>query len=167
MAGKIPQQFIDDLLTRIDIVDVIDARVPLRKAGKDFVARCPFHEEKSPSFTVSQDKQFYHCFGCGAHGTAIGFLMDYDHMEFIDAVHELASSLNLEVPVSIPDQHAKTADKGQYEILLQAARYFQRQLREHPARSMAIDYLKCRGLNGDMAAKFGIGFAPHFECLMY
>jgi DNA primase len=160
MAGKIPQQFIDDLLTRIDIVDVIDARVPLRKAGKDFVARCPFHEEKSPSFTVSQDKQFYHCFGCGVHGTAIGFLMDYDHMEFIDAVHELASSLNLEVPVSIPDQHAKTADKGQYEILLQAARYFQRQLREHPARSMAIDYLKCRGLNGDMAAKFGIGFAP-------
>jgi len=160
MAGKIPHQFIDELLTRIDIVDVIDSRVPLRKAGKDFVARCPFHEEKTPSFTVSQDKQFYHCFGCGAHGTAIGFLMDHDHMEFIDAVHELASILNLEIPASLPDQNTKSVDKGHYEMLQQVAKYYRRQLKEHPGRSIAIDYLKGRGLSGDIAASFGIGFAP-------
>lgn len=160
MAGKIPQHFIDELLTRVDIVDVIDSRVPLRKAGKDFVARCPFHEEKTPSFTVSQDKQFYHCFGCGAHGSAIGFLMDYDHMEFIDAVHELASILNLEVPVSNAEQTTKASNKGDYEILHQVASYYRLQLKEHPRRSVAIDYLKSRGLSGDTAAIFGIGFAP-------
>lgn len=160
MAGKIPQQFIDDLISRIDIVDVIDARVPLRKAGKDFVACCPFHEEKTPSFTVSQDKQFFHCFGCGAHGTVIGFLMDYDHMEFIDAVHELASMLNLEIPTSTPDQPHKSVDKGRYETLQQIAHYFRQQLKEHPQKETAINYLKKRGLSGDTAAAFGIGFAP-------
>jgi len=90
MAGQIPPQFIDDLLTRVDITDVIDARVPLKKAGKNLQACCPFHNEKSPSFTVSPEKQFYHCFGCGAHGTAIGFLMEYDQMSFPEAIHELA-----------------------------------------------------------------------------
>src|SRR4030066_1221858 len=91
MAGRIPEKFIDEMLTRIDIVDVIDARVPLRKAGKDYKACCPFHEEKTPSFTVSQDKQFYHCFGCGVHGSAIGFLMDYAHMSFPEAAKGLAA----------------------------------------------------------------------------
>src|SRR4030065_2052804 len=98
MAGRIPKQFIDELLTRSDIIDVIDARVPLRKAGKDYKACCPFHEEKTPSFTVSQDKQFYHCFGCGAHGTALGFLLDYERLEFVEAVEALASRIGLEVP---------------------------------------------------------------------
>src|SRR3989344_6119677 len=98
MAGRIPKQFIDELLTRADIVDVIDARGPLRKAGKDYKACCPFHEEKTPSFTVSADKQFYHCFGCGAHGSAIGFLMDYEHMSFVEAVEDLAARAGLTVP---------------------------------------------------------------------
>jgi len=160
MAGKIPQQFIDDLITRIDIVDVIDTRVPLRKAGKDFVARCPFHEEKTPSFTVSQDKQFYHCFGCGAHGTVIGFLMDYDHMEFLDAVQELASMVNLEIPVSPSDHNHTTTSKGLHDTLKQITNYYRQQLKEHPRGEIAINYLKQRGLNGDTAAKFAIGFAP-------
>ena len=160
MAGKIPQQFIDDLMSRIDIVDVIDARIPLRKAGKDYTACCPFHEEKTPSFTVSQEKQFYHCFGCGAHGTVIGFLMDYDHMEFIDAVHELATSINLEIPRSSQDQTRKTESKNLYETLQQAASYYRRQLKEHPQGLRAINYLKERGLNGETAAQFGVGYAP-------
>ena len=98
MAGRIPQAFIDELLTRIDIVDVVDARVPLTKMGKDFKARCPFHDEKTPSFTVSADKQFYHCFGCGVHGSAIGFLMEYEHMSFPEAVEELAGAAGMPVP---------------------------------------------------------------------
>jgi len=98
MAGKIPQQFIDDILARTDIVELIDARVTLKKAGKDFQACCPFHIEKTPSFTVSQNKQFYHCFGCGAHGSAIGFLMEYDNLDFVEAIQELADTLSLEVP---------------------------------------------------------------------
>ena len=98
MAGRIPQQFIDDLMLRVDIVDIVDARVPLKKAGKNYLARCPFHEEKTPSFTVSRDKQFYHCFGCGAHGTAIGFLMEYEHLEFPEAVAELAARVGMTVP---------------------------------------------------------------------
>src|SRR5512141_2468206 len=91
MAGRIPEQFIDELLARVDIVEVIEQRVPLKKSGRDWSARCPFHDERSPSFTVSPAKQFYHCFGCGAHGSAIKFLMDYDRMEFVDAVEDLAS----------------------------------------------------------------------------
>ena len=98
MAGRIPQSFIDEVIARVDIVDVIDAQVPLKKAGKDYVACCPFHQEKTPSFTVSGEKQFYHCFGCGAHGTAIGFLMDYGHVDFVEAVHELAARVGMEVP---------------------------------------------------------------------
>src|SRR5436305_15232356 len=98
MAGRIPDQFIDELLTRVDIVDVIEQRVPLKKAGRDWTARCPFHDERSPSFTVSPAKQFYHCFGCGAHGSAIKFLMDYDRMEFVDAVEDLAARVGLKVP---------------------------------------------------------------------
>jgi len=98
MSGKIPNPFIDELLNRVDIVDVVNRRVPLKKAGREFQACCPFHDEKTPSFTVSPQKQFYHCFGCGAHGSAIGFLMEYDNLGFIEAVEELAESIGIEVP---------------------------------------------------------------------
>ena len=160
MSGRIPQRFIDELTTRVDIVDVIDGFVPLRKAGRDYVARCPFHDEKSPSFTVSQEKQFYHCFGCGAHGTAIGFLMEYNHMPFVEAVEELASRVGMQVP-----REAGTAtrpDEGLsalYALLDHAARWFRQQLRRGPGQ-VAIDYLKGRGLSGEIAAEYGLGYAP-------
>jgi DNA primase len=161
MAGRIPEKFIDDLLARIDIVDVIDARVPLKKAGKDYKACCPFHEEKTPSFTVSADKQFYHCFGCGEHGTAIGFLMNYDHMSFPEAVRELAAKAGMEVP---EEAHvsAETVSRNDtlLDLLKQADQYYRRQLREHPDASRATGYLKDRGLSGEIAAEFGLGFAP-------
>jgi len=157
MAGPIPQQFIDDLLSRVDIVDVIDARVQLRKAGRDFAARCPFHEEKSPSFTVSPSKQFYHCFGCGAHGNALSFLMNYEHMEFVEAVRELAAKVGMEVPQATSPGAASASHQPLYPILEKAADFFRRQLRRHP---QAIDYLKQRGLSGTIAADFAIGFAP-------
>jgi len=161
MAGKIPEKFIDELLARIDIADVIDARVPLKKAGKDYKACCPFHDEKTPSFTVSQTKQFYHCFGCGAHGSAIGFLMDYERMSFPEAVEELARRAGMEMPHEAravkdqPDQSAALLD-----ILAQADHWFRRWLREHPQSKEAVDYLKRRGLSGEIAADFGLGFAP-------
>jgi len=161
MAGKIPEKFIDELLARVDIVDVIDARVPLKKAGRDYKACCPFHDEKTPSFTVSQTKQFYHCFGCGAHGSAIGFLMDYERMSFPEAVEDLAKRVGMEVP------HDARAPKDQpdlsaplLDILAQADRWFRRWLREHPQSKDAVDYLKRRGLSGEIAADFGLGFAP-------
>jgi DNA primase len=159
MAGLIPQNFIDELLARIDIVSVIDARVTLRKAGKEFQARCPFHDEKTPSFTVSPTKQFYHCFGCGAHGTAIGFLMEYERLEFPDAVEELARSVGLEVP-----REAGPAPDGSLDelraLLERVDAHYQRQLREHPQRERAVDYLKARGVDGPTAARFGLGYAP-------
>ena len=161
MAGRIPEKFIDDLLARVDIVDVIDARVPLKKAGKDYKACCPFHEEKTPSFTVSADKQFYHCFGCGEHGTAIGFLMNYDHMSFPEAVRELAAKVGMEVPEEA-QASAETASRNDtlLELLKQADQYYRRQLREHPDAGRATGYLKGRGLSGEIAAEFGLGFAP-------
>ena len=159
MAGRIPPEFIDQLLARIDIVDVIDRRVPLKKAGAEFQALCPFHGEKTPSFTVSPRKQFYHCFGCGAHGTAIGFLMDYDHLSFPEAVEELARDAGLEVPYQA--DLARGPDYGPvYEALARAADYYRLQLREHPAAGRAVDYLKSRGLSGQIARTYGIGFAP-------
>lgn len=153
----IPQTFIDDLLARIDIVSVVEARVALKKAGHEFQARCPFHDEKTPSFTVSPGKQFYHCFGCGAHGTAISFLMEYDRLPFPEAVEVLAAQAGMEIP-----REAQTADdKGQqkrlFEALAAADRAYQRQLRAAPA---AIEYLKNRGITGATAKAFGIGFAP-------
>jgi DNA primase len=161
MSGRIPQSFIDELLTRVDIVEVIDSRVPLKKAGRDYSACCPFHNEKTPSFSVSQTKQFYHCFGCGAHGSAIGFLMDYEHLEFVEAIEELARDQGLEVPREAglaarqPDDSARL-----FSLLEQADRYFRRQLREHAQAQRAVDYLKQRGLSGEIAARFGIGYAP-------
>ena len=163
MAGRIPQHFIDDLISRVDIVDVIDSRVPLKKAGREFQACCPFHDEKTPSFTVSPTKQFYHCFGCGAHGTAIGFLMEYEHMEFVEAVEELARRLGIEVPYTGPapsPEQKGSSTKPLYALLEQAEKFYRQQLRNHPQASQAIDYLKDRGLSGEIAAAFGIGYAP-------
>ncbi len=161
MPGKIPREFVDELLVRTDIVELIDGRVPLKKAGKEHKACCPFHEERTPSFTVSQDKQFYHCFGCGAHGTAIGFLMEYEHMEFPEAVEHLASRLGLEVPrEGGPAEPPRERTADLLDMLSNADRYYREQLRRHPAADAAVAYLKRRGLTGEVAARFGIGYAP-------
>ena len=162
MVGRIPKQFIDELLTRSDIVDVIDARVPLRKAGKDYKACCPFHEEKTPSFTVSADKQFYHCFGCGAHGSVIGFLMEYDHMSFVEAVEELAARAGLAIPREAGAVSGEVRDNGSnlLGLMREATRFYRQQLREHPQSNRAVEYLKRRGITGEIAHEFGLGFAP-------
>ncbi|MEN8176417.1 MAG: DNA primase, partial [Pseudomonadota bacterium] len=161
MAGRIPPEFIDRLLARIDIVDVIDRRVPLKKAGHEYQARCPFHSEKTPSFTVSPQKQFYHCFGCGAHGTAIGFLMEFDQLGFPEAVEELARDAGLEVPheqgVSTPHQPDL---RPVYQTLEEASLYYAGQLREHPEAGQAVDYLKNRGVSGEIARDYRLGYAP-------
>ena len=162
MAGLIPQAFIDELLARVDIVSVIDARVPLKKAGHEYKACCPFHNEKTPSFYVSPSKQFYHCFGCGAHGTAVGFLMEYERLEFPDAIEDLARDLGLEVPHeqgSAPHASLEPLDELR-ELLDKVNAYYQLQLREHSQRTRAVDYLKARGVDGPTAARFGIGYAP-------
>ena len=148
MAGRIPQQFIDDLLTRIDIIDVIDGYVPLRRAGRNHQALCPFHEEKTPSFTVSQEKQFYHWFGCGANGTAIGFLMDYAGMDFIEAVDDLAARAGVVVPREGGPSPKQEDTTELYELMEIVIRFYGRQLREHPDAHQAVEYLKARGLSG-------------------
>lgn len=158
MAGRIPPEFIDQLLSRIDIVDVIDKRVPLKKAGKELQACCPFHNEKTPSFTVSPQKQFYHCFGCGAHGTAVGFLMEYDRLSFPEAVEELARQAGLEVPHE--EGHQGPDHRPLYEALAKSAAFYRQQLRQHPEAARAVAYLKNRGMSGEIAAEYGIGFAP-------
>ena len=152
----IPQHFIDDLIARADIVDVVGRRVQLKKAGREFKACCPFHDEKTPSFTVSPNKGFYHCFGCGAHGTALGFLMDYDHMSFVDAVETLAQSMGIEVPREEGERPAQRYDEL-FDLVRRVERFFQDQLRDHQP---AIDYLKQRGVDGTTAKRFGVGFAP-------
>ncbi len=155
----IPKSFIQDLLNRLDIVDVIERYVPLKKSGANYSACCPFHNEKSPSFTVSQTKQFYHCFGCGVHGTAISFVMEHLGLGYVDAIEELARSVGLEVPHERPaagEVHQKVAP-DLYEVMQTATRYYREQLK---LSQRAIDYLKQRGLNGEIAAKFGIGYAP-------
>lgn len=160
MAGLIPKSFIHDLLQRVDIVDVIDARVPLKKAGRDHKACCPFHQEKTPSFTVSADKQFYHCFGCGAHGNALDFLMEFDHLGFVEAVEDLAQSVGLPVPRDAEGGTTPAPERGLYETLERAAAFYRKTLREHAAAPAAVDYLKRRGLTGEIAARFEMGFAP-------
>ena len=159
MAGRIPQQFIDDLLNRIDIVDVVDSRVALKKRGKEYIACCPFHNEKTPSFTVSQTKQFYHCFGCGAHGTALGFIMEYERLDFPDAVEALAADYHLEVPREEggPSAQQKDEKQGLYALLEKAGQLYAQQLKQAPR---AIDYLKGRGLSGEIAKTFELGYAP-------
>ena len=162
MAGRIPQSFIDELMNRVDIIEVIDARVPLKKAGREYTACCPFHGEKTPSFTVSPNKQFYHCFGCGAHGTALGFLMEYEHLSFPEAIESLANTAGLEVPREESDYTGPSKKTGDelYECLTRCDSYYRQQLRSHPEAKKAVDYLKRRGLSGEIAAEFGIGFAP-------
>jgi DNA primase len=161
--GRIPQHFIDELLSRLDIVDVINRRVALKKTGKNYSARCPFHDEKTPSFSVNPDKQFYYCFGCGAGGNAIGFIMDYDRQDFPGAVENLANHAGLDVPREElnPQQQARQERrKTIYDLMEQVSNYYQKQLREHPQAQRAIDYLKNRGLSGRIARDFDIGFAP-------
>lgn len=155
MSGLIPESFIEELLGRVDIVEVIERHVPLKRAGREFQARCPFHEEKTPSFTVSPQKQFYHCFGCGAHGSVIGFMMNYEGLEFPDAIEELARRAGLKVPReagSAPKRSTET-----YDILESAAKFYTECLKNHPP---AIEYLKGRGFSGEIAREFGIGYAP-------
>ena len=161
MAGRIPQHFIDELLARIDIVDIIDTYVPLKKAGSNHKACCPFHDERTPSFTVSQQKQFYHCFGCGANGTAISFLMEYLHMGFLDAVEDLASRAGMEIPRDAI-QISKTSNRSAelYELMEMATAYYSKQLRNHPNADKVINYLKGRGISGEISADYELGFAP-------
>lgn len=155
MTGRIPQHFIDELLQRADIVQVVGARVPLTKAGREYKARCPFHGEKTPSFTLSPQKGFYHCFGCGAHGNALGFLMEFDRLEFPAAVEQLAELVGMEMPEADTGQRASLAPL--YAALEDADRFFRQALRDHPT---AIDYLKRRGVDGETARDFAIGYAP-------
>jgi DNA primase len=158
----IPRDFINELIARTDIVELIDRKVPLKKAGKNHSACCPFHSEKSPSFTVSRDKQFYHCFGCGVHGNAIDFIMEYDRLEFVDAIEELAGQLGLAVPQE--QGTGNRVDQGLsrdlYQLMEEAKLFYQSQLRQHADKQKVIDYLAMRGLSDDVIEHFGIGFAP-------
>ena len=156
MAGRIPQSFIDDLLSRVDIVEVIDRYVPLKKAGANHKACCPFHGEKTPSFSVSQPKQFYHCFGCGVSGNAISFLMEFDNMHFVDAVEYLADRAGLEVPRDAVTT-ITPSQQGLFDALAACTDFYKQQLRKTPK---AIEYLKQRGISGETAQRFELGFAP-------
>ncbi|WP_045386478.1 DNA primase [Vibrio rotiferianus] len=167
MAGHIPRSFIDDLLARLDIVDIIDARVKLKKKGKNYGACCPFHNEKTPSFSVSQEKQFYHCFGCGVHGNAIDFIMEFERLEFVEAIEELASYLGLDVPreqrsggggqFNSGPQASSSEKRSLYDLMGSIAQFYRNQLKQ-PASKVAIEYLKDRGLSGEIVQKFGIGY---------
>lgn len=160
MTGRIPKSFIADLLNKIDIVDVVDSRVPLKKAGSNYVACCPFHNEKSPSFTVSPSKQFYHCFGCGSHGSAISFIMEYDRLEYVEAIEALAAQLGLSVPHESGGggfNKPKSVSPDLYQYLVQAANYYQAQL---ATAAEAQDYLQKRGLSAQIIQRFSLGYAP-------
>ncbi len=156
MSGLIPQDFIDDLIARADIVEVVGRRVQLKKAGREFKACCPFHDEKTPSFTVSPGKGFYHCFGCGAHGTAVGFLMEFDHMSFVEAIESLANSMGVDVPRSESDKPARRYDEL-FSLMDSVSRHWQTTMKDAPD---AIEYLKRRGIDGATAKRFGLGYAP-------
>ena len=156
MAGLIPQDFIDDLIARADIVEVVGKRIQLKKAGREFKACCPFHGEKTPSFTVSPGKGFYHCFGCGAHGTAIGFLMEYEHMSFVEAIESLAGIMGVDVPRDESDRPARRYDEL-FSLTVSVEKHWQNCLRDNIA---AVDYLKKRGIDGATAKRYGIGYAP-------
>jgi DNA primase len=156
MSGLIPQHFIDDLITRADIVEVLGSRIQLKKAGREYKACCPFHDEKTPSFTVSPQKGFYHCFGCGAHGTAISFLMEHDHLSFVEAVESVAGMLGVEVPRDESQRPARRHDEL-FETMRKVDAHFQTTLKNHPE---AVAYLKARTIDGTTAKRFGLGYAP-------
>jgi len=164
MSGRIPRHFIDDLLVRVDIVDLIDTHVPLKKTGANFVARCPFHSEKTPSFSVNRNKQFFHCFGCGASGNAISFLMDFSHLDFIEAVEDLAVFAGVEVPREAADAQQLVSKKegmgNHYQLLEQVAVFYEKCLRTDDAGKKAVGYLKSRGLNDEIAKAFMLGYSP-------
>jgi DNA primase len=162
MAGRIPRVFINDLLARTDIIDLIDARVKLKKQGRNYHACCPFHNEKTPSFTVNGEKQFYHCFGCGAHGNAIDFLMNYDRLEFVESIEELATMHGLDVPYeagSGPSQIERHQRQSLYQLMEQLSTHYQQALNQ-PTAHVARDYLQQRGLSQEIVRHFAIGFAP-------
>jgi len=160
VAGLIPQNFIDDLISRTDIIEVINTRVPLKRKGNAYMACCPFHNEKTPSFSVNEQKQFYHCFGCGVSGNAIGFLMEFEHLEFVEAIETLAADQHLDVPREGGNHIDKSQQQDKqplYNALQQASELYQKQL---SSSTRAIDYLKQRGLSGEIAKKYKIGYAP-------
>src|SRR5690242_11206167 len=155
----IPKSFVQELLNRADIVDVIESYLPLKRAGSNLLACCPFHNEKTPSFTVSPSKQFYHCFGCGAHGTVVGFLMEYSGLGYVEAIKDLAARVGMQVPeVSTPRAQASAPDVEHLTDVLQGAAQFYKDELKRSER--AITYLKSRGLTGDIAARFHLGYAP-------
>ena len=161
--ARLPQAFLDDLLDRLDIVEVIDRRVKLKKAGKNYSACCPFHDERTPSFSVNPERQFYYCFGCGAGGNALGFVMDYERLDFREAVEGLAHSVGLEIPQEDPREGReppRDQNKPLYEALERASKFYEGALRQHPERHKVVNYLKGRGLTGEIARDFRIGFAP-------
>lgn len=172
MSARIPQSFIDEVLDRTDIVELVDGRVKLKKSGKNYSACCPFHDEKTPSFTVTQEKQFYYCFGCGASGNAIGFVMEYDRLSFPEAVEQLARAAGLEMPrpertVSARELAKEKDRKTIYTLLQSANEFYQQALRQHPDRKRAVTYLQNRGLSGEITRDFGIGFAaPGWDNLL-
>lgn len=155
--GRIPQSFIQDLLSRIDIVNLIQTRVNLKKRGNNYLGLCPFHNEKTPSFAVSGNKQFYYCFGCSAHGNAINFLMAFDRMEFVEVIMDLASQQRLEIPTEISQRPQSAESNDYYTLLANISHYYQRELKRS---TVVIDYLKSRGLTGEIAKRFAIGYAP-------
>jgi DNA primase len=159
--ARLPQAFIDQVLDRTDIVDVVDRRVKLKKAGKNYSACCPFHQEKTPSFSVNPEKQFYYCFGCGAGGNALGFVMDYERMEFREAIESLAQAAGMELPSEEADTTPQIDhQRPLYEAMEKATRLYESLLRKHPTRGRVVDYLKQRGLSGEIARDFRLGFAP-------
>ncbi len=158
MNSRIPQAFIDRVLERTDLVDLIDQRVKLKHSGRNYTACCPFHQERTPSFTVSREKQFYYCFGCSASGNAISFLMEYEHQSFIEALRQLASPLGMELPRA--EEVVNDTTTPLYTAIAAACQFYRQQLRQHPQRQRAVDYLQQRGLSGDIARDFGLGYAP-------
>lgn len=164
MSRRIPPEFINSLLAKVDIVDIVGARTKLQKKGANHMGPCPFHHEKTASFSVSQPKQFYYCFGCAASGNAIGFLMEYDNLSFVEAVEELAHSIGMEVPKTESDSVVDKERMGEIEdvleVLARANNFFQKQLRSHPDKKIVVDYLKNRGLSGETAQRYNVGYAP-------
>lgn len=163
MSGRFSQQFLDDVLSRVDIVDLVDSRIPLKRSGDNYKACCPFHTERTPSFNVSRSKQFFHCFGCGAHGNAIDFLRAFENLDFTEAVLQLAASVGIEPPghgATLPSPQENRIARQLYDLQADVARFYARQLRTHPEARRAVAYLKQRGITGEIARRYGLGYAP-------